>query len=237
LLQQMRSFPWEAKTDSYPKEPPIPDLDFKVEHAEVLEFAAVPSILFKLRIGNLEEEPIRAVALNTQIRIAATQRHYEPAEQERLLEIFGEPHRWGHTLRSLLWTHTTLQVPRFSGSTVVDMPVPCTYDLEVVASKYFYALEEGEVPLEFLFSGTVFYAVEGGWLQTARISWEKEAEFRLPVRVWKEMMEHYFPNSAWIRLRRDAFDRLYNYKVRGGFPSWESTVEALLHASEQEVEP
>jgi hypothetical protein len=214
----------------------MPDLDFKVVGAEVLEFAAVPSLVFKLRIENLEEEPIRSVALNTQIRIAATQRHYETVEQERLLEVFGEPHRWGNTLRSLLWTHTVLQVPRFSGSTVVDMPVPCTYDLEVVAAKYFYALEDGEVPLEFLFSGTVFYAGQGGWLQTSRISWEKEAEFRLPIRLWKEMMEHYFPNSAWIRLQKDAFDLLYNYKVGRGFPTWEAAVESLLLASEQEVE-
>jgi hypothetical protein len=214
----------------------VPNLDFRVEGAEVQEFAAVPSLLFKLRVENLEEEPIRSVALNTQIRIAATQRHYDPAEQERLLELFGEPHRWKDTLRSLLWTHTVLQVPRFSGSTVVDMPVTCTYDLEVVATKYFFALENGEVPLEFLFSGTVFYAAEGGRLQTARISWEKEAEFRLPVQLWKEMMERYFPNSAWIRLHRDAFDQLYDYKIRMGLPTWEATVEALLRASEQGVE-
>jgi hypothetical protein len=214
----------------------VPNLDFRVEGAEVPEFAAAPSLIFKLRLENLEEEPIRSVALNTQIRIAATQRHYEAAEQERLLELFGEPHRWKDTLRSLLWTHTVLQVPRFSGSTVVDMPVTCTYDLEVVATKYFFALEDGEVPLEFLFSGTVFYAAEGGRLQTARISWEKEAEFRLPVRLWKEMMERYFPNSAWIRLHRDAFDQLYDYKIRMGLPTWEATVEALLRASEQGVE-
>jgi len=100
----------------------VPDLDFRVEGAEILEYAATPSLLFKLRVVNLEEEPIRSVSLNTQVRIAATQRHYDVAEQERLLEVFGEPHRWGNTLRSLLWTHTTLQVPRFSGSTVVDMP-------------------------------------------------------------------------------------------------------------------
>jgi hypothetical protein len=214
----------------------MPDLEFRVEGAEVPEYAAVPSLLFKLRIENLEEEPIRSVALNTQIRIAATQRHYEAAEQERLLELFGEPSRWKDTLRSLLWTHTVLQVPRFSGSTVVDMPVTCTYDLEVVAAKYFYALENGEVPLEFLFSGTVFYAIEGGRLQTTRISWEKEAEFRLPVRLWKEMIYRYFPNSAWVRLRKDAFDQLYDYKVRKGLPTWEATVEALLRASEQGVE-
>ena len=214
----------------------MPDLNFRVEGAEVLEFAAVPSILFKLRIENLGEEPIRSVALSSQVRIAATQRHYEAAEQERLLEVFGEARRWGETLRSLLWTHTTLQVPPFSGSTIVDMPVVCTYDFEVVTAKYFHALEDGEVPLEFLFSGTVFYAGEGGGLQVARISWEKEAQFRLPVRVWKETMEHYFPNSAWIRLRKDAFDRLYDYKARRGLPTWEAAIEALLHASEQEVE-
>jgi Family of unknown function (DUF6084) len=213
----------------------VPDLDFGVEGAEVLKFAAIPGLLFKLRIENLEKEPIRSVALNTQIRIAATRRHYDTVEQERLLEVFGEPHRWGSTLRSLLWTHTNLQVPPFSGSTVVDMPVPCTYDLEVIGSKYFYALEEGEVPLEFLFSGTVYYVGEGGRLQIGRISWEKEAEFRLPVRLWKEMMERYFPNSAWIRLRKDAFDQLYDYKVRRGLPTWEAAVEALLRASEQEV--
>jgi len=214
----------------------VPDLDFRIEGAEVHEFAAVPSLLFKLRIENLEDEPIRSVVLNTQVRIAARQRDYEVAEQERLRELFGELSGWGNTLRSLLWTHTVLQVSRFSGSTVVDMPVTCTYDLEVVATKYLYALEDGEVPLEFLFSGTIFYAAEGGRLQTARISWEKEAEFRLPVRLWRGMMEHYFPNSAWIRLRKDAFDELYDYKVRGGFPTWEAAVESLLQASEQEME-
>ena len=214
----------------------MPDLDFRVEGAEVLEYAAAPSLVFKLRVENLEGEPIRSVSLNTQVRIAATQRHYEAAEQERLLEVFGEPHRWGNTLRSLLWTHTTLQVPTFSGATVVNMPVPCTYDLDVVAAKYFYALEDGEVPLEFLFSGTVFYAGEGGRLQIARISWEREAECRMPVRLWKEMMERYFPNSAWIRLHKDAFDQLYDYKIRRGLPTWEAAVEALLRVSEQGVE-
>ena len=214
----------------------MPDLDFRIEDAEVLEYAAVPTLLFKLRVENLGDENIRSVSLNTQVRIAATQRHYEAPEQDRLLELFGTPERWGTTLRSLLWTHTVVQVPAFSGSTVVDMPVTCTYDLEVVAAKYFHALEGGEVPLEFLFSGTVFYAGEDGRMQINRISWEKEAEFRMPVRLWKDMMEHYFPNSAWLRLRRDAFDRLQDYRTRMGLPTWEAAVESLLQASEEEVE-
>jgi hypothetical protein len=214
----------------------LPDLSFAVEGAEVLEYAAVPSLLFKVRVENLDGEAVRSVSLNTQVRISAARRHYEAAEGERLLDLFGEPHRWGTTLRSFLWTHTVVQVSSFSGSTVVDMPVTCTYDLDVAAAKYFHALEGGEVPLEFLFSGTVFYAGEDGRLQTARISWEKEAEFRMPVLLWKEMMEHYFPNSAWLRLRKDAFDDLYDYKVRKGLPTWEAAVESLLRASEQRVE-
>jgi hypothetical protein len=214
----------------------VPDLAFRIEDAEVLKFAAVPTLIFKLRIENLGEEPVRSVSLNTQVRLAVTRRHYTAAEQSGLLELFGEPHRWGETLRSLLWTHNVLQVPPFSGSTVVDMPITCTYDLEVVSAKYFHALEDGEVPLEFLFSGTVFYAGEGGALQVDQISWEKEADFRLPVRVWREMMEHYFPNSTWLRLEKDAFDLIYDYKVRMGLRTWEATVEALLRASEQGVE-
>ncbi len=214
----------------------MPDLDFVVEGAEVLEYAAVPSLVFKVRVENLDGEPVRSVSLNTQVRISATRRHYEAAEQGRLLDLFGEPHRWGTTLRSFLWTHTVVQVPPFVGSTVADMAVTCTYDLEVAAAKYFHALEGGEVPLEFLFSGSVFYTGEGGGLQTARISWEKEAEFGMPVRLWKEMMEHYFPNSAWVRLRRDTFDELYDYKVRRGLPTWEAAVESLLQARKQGVE-
>jgi hypothetical protein len=215
----------------------VPDLDFRVEGVEVLEFAAVPTLRFRLRLANLQGETVSSVALHTQIRIAAAQRHYNAAEQTRLQELFGEPRRWRDTLKSLLWTHTVVLVPPFSGSTVVDMPVACTYDFEVVSAKYFHALEDGEVPLELLFSGTVFYRTADGLLQIAPIPWEKEASFRLPVRLWKQLMAHYFPNSAWLRLRQDVFDRLYEYRVRHGLPTWEAALESLLHASEGEVAP
>ncbi len=210
----------------------MPDLSFRVEGAGVLEYAATPSLFFRLRVANLGEEPVRSVALSAQIRISATARPYGRAEQERLLELFGSPERWGDTLRSLLWTHAAVQIPPFSGSTVVEMPVTCTYDLEVAASKYLNALDGGEVPLEFLFSGTIFYSGEDGRLQTALIPWDKEARYGMPVRIWREMMDHYFPNSAWLRLRRDVFDRLYGYRMREGLPTWEATVESLLQAEE-----
>lgn len=211
----------------------MPELDFGVEAAEVLAFAAVPSLLFKLRIDNADGEPVRSVALNVQIRIATSARQYTRGEQERLLELFGPPYRWGVTLKSLLWANATVLVPPFTGSTLVDLPVPCTYDFDVVSAKYFHTLEDGEVPLEFLFSGTVFYAGPLG-LQAVQISWDKEARFRLPVGLWQQMMDHYFPNSAWLRLHRDTFDRLYRYKARQGLPTWEDALDRLLGASEED---
>jgi hypothetical protein len=132
----------------------------------------------------------------------------------------------------MLWTHTSAVVPAFTGSTVVDLPVPCTYDFNLAAAKYFYALEGGEVPLCLLFSGTVFYAAGDGALQVAPIPWEKETTFRLPVRVWKDMMELYYPNSAWLCLRKDVFDRLYRYKSSRALPTWEQALENLLAAGE-----
>jgi hypothetical protein len=209
------------------------ELGFAVEAVEPWKYAAVPTLRFRLRIGSLGGQPIRSLALSTQIRIAVTRRPYGPEEQQRLVELFGDPAGWGRTLRSLLWTHTTLVVQAFTGSTVVEMPVPCTYDFDVVAAKYLSALEDGEVPLELLFNGTVFYADDRGSLRTALLAWDREAECRLPVRVWRETMEHYFPDTAWLRLRKGTFDRLYAYKAGRALPTWEHALEELLQAGEQ----
>lgn len=215
----------------------MPDLSFRVEHAEPLRFAAAPTLIFKLRISDAGESPIHAVALRCQIRLEPARRRYAPGEEERLLDLFGERHRWSQTLRPMLWTHASLIVPPFSGSTLVDLPIPCTYDFNVAATKYFYALEDGEAPLCLLFSGSIFYAAEAGSLQVAPISWEKEATFRLPVRVWKEMMDLYYPNTAWLSLRQDTFDRLYQYKSRRGLPTWEQALDGLLDAVQEQVAP
>jgi hypothetical protein len=214
----------------------LPELEFSVESAEVLPYAAVPTILFRLGISNaIEGEEVNSISLRTQIRISATQRHYADAEQGKLRELFGKTHQWKDTLRSVLWTNTNTTVPGFSGGAVFEMPMACTYDFDVVGTKYFAALEDGEIPLEFLFSGTVFYRDATGALQAVQIPWEKEAKFRLPVGVWREMMDHYFPNSAWLRIRKDTFDRLYEYRSRHALLTWERTLESLLEASEEEV--
>ena len=200
-------------------------LDFSVDDAARVEHAAVPTLRFVLRVQS--QTPVRSVLLDVQVQIAARRRGYDASAHERLFELFGPVADWGTTLRTLLWTRTTLVVPAFEGSTVVDLDVPCSYDLEVAASRYLDALSDGDVPLEFLFSGSVFYTGSAGELQTTRLSWESEAGYALPVRVWKETMERYFRGTAWVRLSKESFDRLSAYKSRNALASWDEALEAL----------
>lgn len=205
----------------------MPDLRFQVEDAAATPNAAAPQVSFKVRITNSEPEPVHSIALRAQVQIEPVRRRYTAAEQEHLKELFGEPERWSKTLHSLLWTNANVSVPGFTGSTVIDLPVPCTFDFNVAITKYIYGLETGELPTSLLFSGTIFYAGAVG-LQVAQIPWDREASFRLPVRAWKEMMDLYYPDTAWICLRRDVFERLYEFKSRYGIPTWEQTLERML---------
>lgn len=205
----------------------LPELDFAILDARSAEHAAAPTLLFALEIQAAGQE-IRSILLDVQIQIAARQRPYGEASQERLLELFGTPARWGTTLRTLPWLRTTAVVPPFRDATIVELSVPCTYDLEVTAARYFAALEDGEIPLEFLFSGSVFFSSTEGLLQTVRIAWDSDVDFRLPIAVWREAMERHFPGSAWLRLSRDSYDRLCAYKARHAHASWEAAIDSLL---------
>ncbi|MDQ2974430.1 MAG: DUF6084 family protein [Acidobacteriota bacterium] len=219
----------------------MPDLSFQVEGAEAVPYSAAPLLAFKLRITNAyAEEVIQSVALRCQIQIESTHRKYGVQEQEKLLDLFGAPERWSRTLRAMLWTHASAAVTPFQGSIHVDLPVPCTFDFNVAAAKYFAALEDGEVPLNLMFSGTIFYESVGGGLQVEQIPWDREAKYRLPVRVWKEMIDIYYPNIAWLCLRRDVFDRLAQYKMERGIPTWEQALESLIataNTTENRIEP
>jgi hypothetical protein len=213
----------------------MPDLRFAVTGAEPQRHAAEPLILFKLRIADAAAEtPIRAIVLRCQVRIEPARRRYAPVEQERLLDLFGTPDRWGQTLKPMPWAHVGVSVPSFGGSTDVDLPVPCSSDFTLAATKYFSALHAGDLPLCFLFSGTVFYEADGA-LQVGQIPWDKEASYRLPAAEWQSLMDAYYPNSRWLRLRRDVFDRLSRFKNSRGLPTWEQAVERLFANTEEPV--
>jgi len=206
----------------------MPDLNFEVKSAEHVTHAASPTLALKLAIHTDSTLPIHSILLRTQIMIEVSRRHYSASEQEQLFDIFGPPERWSDTLKSMLWTHVVTVVPAFQGTTEVDLLVPCSFDFNVAAIKYFHGLEKGEIPLTLLFSGTIFYATELLQMQVAQIPWEKETKFRLPVETWRDVIEHYYPNSVWLCLRKDVFQRLYIFKMQNGIPTWEETIEEIL---------
>jgi hypothetical protein len=215
----------------------MPELDFSVVGAEAVSYAASPLLSFKLRIGNADaQEKIQSIVLRCQIQMETTKRKYSPDEQAQLFELFGEPERWGRTLRPMLWLHTSATVPPFAGETTIDLPVPCTFDFNLAATKYFAGLDDGIVPLNLMFSGTVFFESPAAGLQVEQISWDKEARFKLPIKVWRDMMDHYYPNSAWLCLRRDVFERLSRYKMEHAFPTWEQALESLIPVPAKPVE-
>jgi hypothetical protein len=144
------------------------------------------------------------------------------------LDLFGTPERWGQTVRPMPWTNVGGVVSAFAGSAATNLTVPCSYDFSLAATKYFAALDDGDLPLCFLFSGTVFYVGEEGELLVDQISWQKEASFRLPAATWRGLMELYYPNCAWLCLRKDVFDALAEYRSREGLPTWEHALERLL---------
>jgi hypothetical protein len=215
----------------------MPQLSFRIEGSEAVPVSVAPTLAFKLHVDNLDRtQNIHSVALHCQIQIEATRRRYDAGEQDRLLDLYGEPQRWSQTLRTMLWTQANVTVPSFTGTALVDLLVPCTFDFNVAATKYFAALAEGEVPLCFLFSGTIFYEDETGALQIDQISWEKESSYRLPITVWQKMMDIYYPNTAWLSISRDVFDQVCEYKRHHGIPTWEQTLERLLSSAEEKTE-
>jgi hypothetical protein len=190
-------------------------------------YAAAPTLLLKLRITRPADQPVHAMVLKVQIRIEPQRRRYSADEEERLVELFGAAPRWGETLRPFLWTHVSTTVAEFTGETEIDLPVPCTYDFEVAAAKYLHGLGDGEIPLVLLFSGTMF-SYRDGALVVEPVPWSVEASHDLPVRVWRETMDAFFPNSGWIRIPRETLDALSRYKADRALTSWEDAFERLL---------
>jgi len=230
----------------------VAELSIEVTGAEVEPNAAVPTIMFATHLRESSGATIHAIALRAQIRIEPQRRRYSAAEEERLLELFGETPQWGESLRPFLWSHVETMVAGFADETTVSLPMACSYDFEVAGAKYLHSLETGSdpdgtapsspgedgasavggqrggvVPLLFLFSGTVFTRGESGFAAEL-IPWHLESRFRLPVRTWRETMDRYFPNAGWLRLSRETIDRLQRFRAERALPTWEQAIEALL---------
>jgi hypothetical protein len=105
--------------------------------------------------------------------------------------------------------------------------VPCTYDLEVASARYLQGLDDGTIPLLLLFSGTVFLDTGAGF-SVELVPWSAEASYRMPVSVWRDLVNAHFPGSAWLRCSRETLDALSDFKARRALPTWDATLLALL---------
>jgi Family of unknown function (DUF6084) len=208
----------------------VTEFSFACTGVRADRYAAGPTLVFRLRVTAADNAHVHALALRCQIRIEPARRGYAPAEADGLADLFGERSRWGSTLQPVQFAQVSVMVPSFTGEIETDLVVPCTYDMEIAATRYLTALTDGEVPLLMLFSGTAFTG-DGGF-QVEPVPWDRETAFRMPVTAWREMVEQHFPGCGWIRLPRDTMDALLAYRSRHALPSWEATVAALLEGAD-----
>jgi hypothetical protein len=214
----------------------LAELVFDCVGASADRYAVVPSLLLQLRITETAGERVDAILLRCQIRVEPHRRRYSANEAEHLHDLFGGTDRWADTLKPMQFLTLSTTVPGFSGSTTQELPVPCTYDLEIASTKYFNALTDGVIPLLLLFSGTIF-STRDNRLSVQQVPWSKESSFGLPVSVWRETMDAHFPNSAWLTVHRDTLEALQRFKSHHALPTWDSTINALLEQVEERQPP
>jgi len=213
--------------------PGTPSPVFAVLGAEPERFTATPTLILHMRVTDTEEREVYTIALSTQILIDPGRRTYDPETRTLLVDLFGEPERWSATTKSFQWERVDMLLPSFTGSTTFDLRIPCSYDLEVAATKYFYSLPGGHIPLTLVFSGSIFYKGDDGRLQLVQIPWDLSARFRLPLEVWRETIDHHYAASSWIRLHTETLDRLRRRVVERGLPSFDHAVAELLDEAER----
>lgn len=210
------------------------DLAFTVTDVVAEPYTVSPQLTARLRIEESTGATVHAIALRCQVRIEPQRRRYGPEEEAGLVDLFGGRERWFDTLKPFLWMQTGTMVQGFTASTQVDLPLPCTYDFEVAASKYLHALREDGVPLQLLFSGTVFLR-SGTGFAVERVPWDCESRYRMPVEVWTAVVDQSFPNTGWLRLDRSTLQSLARFRSARGLTSWDDTLDALLTTAPEPV--
>jgi hypothetical protein len=204
---------------------------FAVLDVSAEPYAVAPQLTARLRIEETAGRRVHAIALRCQVRIEPQRRRYDRAEEDGLRALFGERARWADTLKPFLWMQANTTVQGFTGSTETDLALPCTYDLEVIGTRYLHALDAGDVPLDFLFSGTVFLRGRSEF-EVEQVPWACEARYSLPVPVWRDMIASYFPNSGWLRVGSDVLAELAAFRARHDLISWDETMQRLLAAAD-----
>jgi hypothetical protein len=206
------------------------ELTFGCTEARALRYAATPTLSFALTITEGTGVRVHAIALRCQIRIEPHRRRYSAAEARRLNDLFGDASRWAETVKPIQLASVSTMVAGFTSVTEHELQVPCTYDLEVASARYLQGLEDGSIPLLLLFSGTIFIA-QGDSYSVQLVPWSSEAVYRMPVAVWRDVVDEHFPGSAWLRCTTETLDALSAFKAEHALPTWDATLSALLAAA------
>ncbi|MCL2419429.1 MAG: DUF6084 family protein [Conexibacteraceae bacterium] len=212
--------------------PSAPEVEFEALGARPLRWAATPVLELELQVSETTGRRIYMIALTVQLMIDPARRRYDDETRSRLIELFGAPERWSVTTRSLVWCKLDVLVPAFTGQVTVPVPIACSYDMELAAAKYLHSLPDGEAPLALHFNGTIYYEGDDGGLQMVLVPWTKSIDFRMPVSVWRETVDHYYPNTGWVALRSETLEALGRAKLERGLATLDACVRALLEEAE-----
>jgi hypothetical protein len=210
------------------RRPGEPRLQLTIAGVQAVSHAASPTLSFTLRVDEDSGREVFMAGLSVQIQIEPAKRRYDGPTREKLTELFGDPHRWTVSAQRMLWTIQSVLLPAFRGSTSVEIPVLCNYDVELAATKYFHSVVDGEIPLSFHFNGSVYYSGEGGRLQVVQVPWDTVADFAMPISVWQEMIDSYYPYRGWVPVHRDTLDALQRLAARRGTPTLDGAISGLL---------
>ena len=214
--------------------PGQPWLAFEISGVRPVEHAAAPTLSFTLDVDDRSGREVFAVALTIQIQLEPIKRSYDHETRERLSDLFGEPGRWATTARRMVWSTESVLVHAFTGSTSIEVPVLCNYDLEIAATRYFSSLPGGEVPLVWHFNGSVYYQAPDERVQVAPIPWDTVADYQMPVEAWRAMIDEHYPRRSWVALDTGTVDRLGKLKGARGNHTIDQTVSELLDEAELE---
>jgi len=208
--------------------PDEPGLRLTVDGVRAIAHAAAPTLSFGLDVEDDSGCEVFMAALSVQIQIEPAKRSYDPESRAKLIELFGDPHRWTTSAQRMHWTSEAVFLRSFSGSTRTEIEVLCNYDVELAAAKYFHSVTDGEIPLVFHFNGSIYYSGDGGRLQVVQVPWDTAADYSMPVSVWKEMIDAYYPFRGWVPVHRDTLDALQRLKAKLGAPTFDAALTEVL---------
>jgi hypothetical protein len=198
----------------------VSKLEFEMIDAVPEAHPATPALRLRLRV-RVDGPAIDAIALRVRVQIEPWRRRHMQSEEALLTDLsLSTP---------LQWSQTAAALAGFERETAFEVPVPCTYDLQVAADKYLTALEDGSIPVRLFFNGTIFRGAPNGF-NVEMLPWDLECAGEVGVEAWQRALDACFSGQAWIRVDRGTYDALRRYRSAHRNASWDETMNALLAA-------